>query len=336
MRDPVSRLPDRDAHRDRDLGSGPARRAWRGRLTVGALVTVLLAGACTEDGGAPPSQSSGHRPRATATATPSPTPAPTPPPAAGFVAFGDSGGGEGQLDVARAMERWAAGHRVDALVTVGDNVYERGEPAHFDAQLKAPYVTLRANGRPLWVTLGNHDVDAGHAKRQLRYLGLPALPYTQELPGVQFLFLDSNRVDGAQTQWLERTLGAPGPPLRVVVFHHPAWSCGYHGPTEDVVARWVPIIEAHRVALVLSGHDHHYERFVSPAGVNYVVTGGGGQDLYPIAPKDFCDDVPRERADQQVGAVEHSFVGVEARPGELVLTAVAADDTVLDSTVVRR
>ena len=40
---------------------------------------------------------------------------------------------------------------------------------------------------------------------------------------------------------------------------------------------------APRVALVISGHDHYYERFRSANGVTYVVTGGGGYDLYHAA-----------------------------------------------------
>jgi hypothetical protein len=112
----------------------------------------------------------------------------------GFVAFGDFGGGEAQYAVALAMERWAADHRVDALVTTGDNVYERGEPEKFGVQLDQPYRQLRRT-RPLWVTLGNHDVQTGNGIQQLRHLGLPGLPYAKTPPGVQLLFLDANRPD---------------------------------------------------------------------------------------------------------------------------------------------
>ena len=63
----------------------------------------------------------------------------------GFVAFGDFGGGPAQRAVAAAMYRWSAHHRVDALVTTGDNVYERGEP-----QRSAPSSTgpTRSCGAP--------------------------------------------------------------------------------------------------------------------------------------------------------------------------------------------
>jgi hypothetical protein len=36
----------------------------------------------------------------------------------------------------------------------------------------------------------------------------------------------------------------------------------------------------HQVDLVFSGHDHDYERTVPIGGVIYVVSGGGGKDLY--------------------------------------------------------
>ena len=129
------------------------------------------------------------------------------------------------------MERWAASHRVDALVTTGDNVYNRGDPELFAAQLDQPYQELRRT-RPMWATLGNHDVIAGHGATQLRHLGLPDLPYARSLPGLQLLFLDANRVDQAQASWLDARLSGPGPDLRAVVFHQPAWSCSRHDSTE--------------------------------------------------------------------------------------------------------
>jgi Calcineurin-like phosphoesterase len=249
----------------------------------------------------------------------------------GFIAFGDFGGGKNQLAVAAAMERWvAAGHRVDALVTTGDNVYEDGDPRQYRAQLDEPYGQLRRT-RPMWVTLGNHDVEGGHGPELLGYLGLPPLPYAKQLPGVELLFLDANRPDDVQGAWLDRQLGVPGPPFRVVVFHQPAYSCGTeHGSTRKVIRRWVPILERHRAALVLNGHEHDYQRFTSTAGVTYVVTGGGGKGLYPILRS--CPGVPS----RQAWAVQHHFVAVEVRRGSLSLTAVAEDGSVLDRTTLTR
>jgi len=180
------------------------------------------------------------------------------------------------------------------------------------------------------VTLGNHDVKDGNGPNQLRHLGLPDLPYVKELPGVQLLFVDANRPDQAQADWLDARLSERGPPFRVVVFHQPAWSCSNHDSDEDVDRSWVPVFERHRVALVLNGHDHNYQRFVSEAGVTYVVTGGGGKGLYRL---DECrGDEPRRVA----LAMRHHFTAVEVRARSLTLTAVTDGGEVLDRAVIER
>ena len=303
------------------------RAAAGPRRLAGALALLLaVAAGCSAVGGTP-AQDAGP-----------------PPPAAsaerqagqgevlsGFVAFGDFGGGSAQGAVAGAIERWVAGgHRVDALVTTGDNVYERGEPAKFAAQLDEPYRQLRRT-RPLWVTLGNHDVQGGHGATQLRHLGLPDLPYAKQLPGVQLLFLDANRPDRAQADWLEARLSAPGPPFRVVLFHQPAWSCSNHDSNEKVGHQWVPVLERHRVALVLNGHDHNYQRFVSDGGVNYVVTGGGGRtNLYRL---DAC---PAGTPQRVAKARRNHFTAVEVRARTLTVTAITDDYATLDRAVIGR
>jgi hypothetical protein len=85
------------------------------------------------------------------------------------------------------------------------------------------------------------------------------------------------------------------------------------------------------VALVLNGHDHNYQRLVSPAGVTYVVTGGGGRDLYPVDTP--CPSgTPRRVAD----VARHHFTAVEVRRRSLTVEAVARDGTVIDRMVILR
>jgi Calcineurin-like phosphoesterase len=317
---------------ERDMAS-PIRSHTRPRLLV-LVALALLLGVATGCSGGDGASGSPPDPTTATTATAPPDTRLAPEPdgevVAGFVAFGDFGGGDAQHEVAGEMERWVAdGHRVDALVTTGDNVYESGEPEHFRAQLDEPYRELR-RGRPLWVTLGNHDVRAGHGAAQLRHLGLPDLPYAKQLPGVQLLFLDANRPDQAQADWLEARLTEPGPRFRVAVFHQPAWSCSNHDSDEQVGRVWVPVFERHRVALVLNGHDHNYQRFISEQGVTYVVTGGGGKGLYRL------DRCPAGTPRRVVGARRNHFTAVEVRARSLTLTAVAPEGFVLDRAVIER
>ena len=259
----------------------------------------------------------------------------TTPPApsdAGFIAFGDGGLGDTtQQQVADQMASWVtAGHRVDALVEAGDAVYPDGDPARFTAALDTPYAAARGGTVPLWVALGNHDVQAGYGSAQLTHLGLPSLPFSKTLVGVQLLFLDANDVSTAQATWLDDTLSAPGPALRVVVFHQPAYSCASHGSTPAVISTWVPILESHHVALVLNGHDHYYERFRSANDVTYVVTGGGGAALYARNPA--CTGTPPSQAT----ATRHHFLGVEVRGSTLTLTAIAWTGETLDTATITR
>jgi 3',5'-cyclic AMP phosphodiesterase CpdA len=247
-------------------------------------------------------------------------------PMSGFAAFGDFGGGPAQGAVAAGMLQWVRdGHRVDALVTTGDNVYDFGEPKFFDAYLKAPYRALQTTGRPMWATLGNHDVVRGHGAEQLKFLDLPPLPYAKTLPGVRFLFLDANVPgDAAQKKWLTDQLADPAPPLfTVAVFHQPVFSCGLHGRTQTVIENWYPLLNSGKVTLVLTGHDHDYERYLTPEGTTFIVTGGGGRDLYPLIPG--CT-APERRT----GAVKHHFMGVEIYSDRMALSAVAVDGTVID------
>jgi hypothetical protein len=287
-----------------------------------AVAVAVLLAACS-------SGSTSKRSVAPPTAAP-PTVATTPPGAAaesGFVAFGDFGGGRAQPAVAQQMTAWAAGHRVDAVVTTGDNVYPDGDPSRYAAQLDAPYAELRQT-RPFWLTLGNHEVQAGFGQEELRYVGLPNLPFTKELPGPELLFLDANHPDAEQAAWLNARLSEAGPPLRIVIFHQPAFSCALHGSTVAVDEQWVSLLEAHRVPLVLNGHDHYYERFVSSSDVTYVVTGGGGQGVYKR--RATCTDVPPSKATAQ----RHHFTGVEIHGTTITLTAVADDGTVIDQATI--
>ena len=125
----------------RGHGSATARR------TVAALVVlVALAAGCRSDGQIrAASPAPGTSQTSTTTSSAATAAGPSAAVRSGFVAFGDFGGGPAQPAVAAAMDGWAAGHRVDALVTTGDNVYERGEP-----QRSAPSSTgpTRSCGAP--------------------------------------------------------------------------------------------------------------------------------------------------------------------------------------------
>ena len=65
--------------------------------------------------------------------------------------------------------------------------------------------------------------------------------------------------------WRSYLLAEPTERWKIVYLHRPIWSQGLHGSDElGVNEALVELFDRHHVALVLSGHDHNYERFVQP------------------------------------------------------------------------
>lgn len=223
------------------------------------------------------------------------------------------------------MENWASTHRVDALLEAGDIVYPDGAPSRFSAAIDTPYRTLRES-RPLWAALGNHDVMWNNGNDLMAHLSMPGRSYEKLLTNgdvtMQILVLDSNAVSSAQTSWLQAKLSSGSPRWRIVMFHHPVWSCSSHGNTQSVIASWLPVLTANNVDLVITGHDHNYQRF-QQANTTFVVTGGGGMPTYAIT---ACNATPPLQASAQ----RHHFLGIEATSTSLSLTAVARTGETLD------
>jgi len=206
-----------------------------------------------------------------------------PTPTTALLAIGDFGvGGARQRAVGAAMRRFEAKNPAQVLVTLGDNDYTES-PAAFRANWTSSFGWLRAAGVGVAGALGNHDVRVDSGRYQFRLLGMPGPTYRRKVGLVELFVLDSTTVNEAQRRWLEQALRTSSAPWKVAAFHHPAYTCGAYLSHAGVVRTWVPVLERHGVQLVLSAHDHNYQRFVSRRGVTYVVHGGGGGRLYPLA-----------------------------------------------------
>lgn len=202
--------------------------------------------------------------------------------ATGVLAIGDFGvGGTAERDMGAAMHTFEATHPAAVLVTLGDNDYTES-PAAFHTNWVASFGWRKAAGIAVAGTLGNHDVRVGGGRYEFDELNMPRAFYKRTVGNIQFFILNSNNVSSGQTTWLANALSTSTAIWKIVVYHHPAWTCGGYRSNTAVVRAWVPLFERYGVNLVLSGHDHNYQRFGARHGVRYLVHGGGGQHLYPI------------------------------------------------------
>jgi len=216
-----------------------------------------------------------------------------------FIALGDSGGG--------GSDQAALLHQIetvpfDFMIHVGDIAYDNGLLPEFESRFFHVYAPQLAS-RPIFPASGNHeyDTDDGAPFRQVFVLpenGGPAGVerwYSYDWGNVHFVVLDTERSGPDQAAWLEADLTANTLPWTIVYGHKPPHSSGEHGDDPGFNEWFVPILSAHHVPLVLSGHDHDYERFNPIDGVTYIVTGGGGKGVRELgAPKPgsaFADSV---------------------------------------------
>jgi 3',5'-cyclic AMP phosphodiesterase CpdA len=103
---------------------------------------------------------------------------------------------------------------------------------------------------------------------------MPGLWWSERVGDVLFVGLDSNQPDNrAQRAWLTRTLSRSDARWKIVALHHPPYSSGYQGSSLEARAAFTPIFARFGVQVVLSGHDHDYERSKPIDGVTYVVSG---------------------------------------------------------------
>jgi 3',5'-cyclic AMP phosphodiesterase CpdA len=245
-----------------------------------------------------------------------------------ILAIGDFGvGGASQRDLGAAVRRFEARNRAQVLLALGDNDYTEN-PAAFRSNWDESFGWARGRGLRVAGVLGNHDVRVDGGRYEFATLGMRGRYYSVRLPQVQLFLLDSNRVDPAQTAWLARSLTRSTARWKLAAFHHPAFSCGKYGSHPGVRRRWVPLFQRHGVRLVLSGHDHSYQRFAARRGVRYVVHGAGSAFFYPLAtcPPGYPRRIRARR--------EQGFLYLAVRPDRLEGWAVRVDGRRTDHFVI--
>lgn len=259
-----------------------------------------------------------------------------------FIALGDYGNGSPeQMAVLEAIKRHSDG--VHFWVTLGDNAYTDGLHPEFQEKVFAVYQELWLD-TPVMPTPGNHDWRAGNLTPYQDNFTVPRMVaerdeqeayYTWQWGALELLALDSadsllnvSAQDGDELDWLDQVLATEQERWRIAAWHHPAYT-GQPNRTPElqVVLGLRPAVEEAGVPLILTGHNHMYERFSNvkadqkvEQGSTFITSGGGGASLYEIGPNELLD----------VNAQAHHFLLVDVDACTIRLRAISSEDEVLD------
>jgi acid phosphatase type 7 len=196
----------------------------------------------------------------------------------------------GAAATARLLDRLAG-----TILTLGDNAYESGTPREFEKCYGPTWGRHLDRTRP---APGNHDYLTRNAAGYFGYFGDRAGPpgrgyYSFDLGTWHIISLNSAIPVGArspQGRWLADDLQARSADCVLAYFHIPAFSSGPHGSNLEMMELWRQLA-AGGADVVLSGHDHHYERFApldargrpdSAGGMRQFVVGTGGGGVYRV------------------------------------------------------
>ena len=199
--------------------------------------------------------------------------------------IGDAGTANDNARAVRdAYQGFIGAENTDLLLMLGDNAYNEGTDAQYQAAVFDMYPQMLRN-TVTWSTLGNHDgISANSSTQTGPYYDIFKLPtagqaggvasgteayYSFDYGNIHFICLDSHEtpraLGGAMMTWLVADLQANTQPWVIAFWHHPPYTKGSHNSDQesqliDMRTIALPIIEDYGVDLVFSGHSHSYER----------------------------------------------------------------------------
>ena len=211
-----------------------------------------------------------------------------------FVGAGDIAGcgGAGRDEETAELLDAIAG----TVFTLGDNAYPDGTAENYADCYEPTWGRHKAR---TWPTSGNHDYHIPGAPAYYAYFGASAGDsgqgyYSFDLGNWHIISLNSNidmSAGSVQEQWLRADLAASTKQCTLAYWHHSRFSSGTnHGTSTRPQPLWQALYDA-GADIVLSAHDHIYERFApqtpdgvadAARGIRAFVAGTGGASLYTI------------------------------------------------------
>lgn len=182
------------------------------------------------------------------------------------------------------------------VFTAGDHAYPNGTTRELVECYGVSWGRHRNRTRPV---PGNHDYGSPQAEPYFKYFGSNAGPagrgyYSYNLGAWHIVSLNSNpdavSWSAAQEEWLRDDLKANWASCTLAFWHHPRFSSGKNHGDHPHMNPLYKILYQNRVSVLVSGHDHIYERFApqnpegkaDAKGVRQFIAGTGGGPLYRI------------------------------------------------------
>lgn len=184
------------------------------------------------------------------------------------------------------------------VFTAGDNAYPSGAPNDYANCYAPTWGRYKARTLP---APGNHEYVTPQALGYFGYFGAaagdPQMGYYSYGLGDWHVVVLNVEIDvsagSPQEQWLRADLAATSSRCTLAYWHQPRFSSGSaHGSSPYVQPLWQALYDYH-AAIVVSAHEHSYERFApqTPAGVadpangiREFVVGTGGDSHYSFGP----------------------------------------------------
>jgi hypothetical protein len=254
------------------------------------------------------------------------------------------------------------------VMAVGDNAYELGSPLDYAKCYDPTWGRFRDRTRP---APGNHEYLTPAAAGYYGYFGGRSAPplgyYSYDLDAWHLVVINSTTQvyacwppeadeippgfpslpvplmpgpaagracvgDIAQQAWLAADLVSHrGAKCTAVYFHHPRFSSGMHGNQYQMQKIW-DIMYANGVDVVVSGHDHMYERFAPQdpdarpdpsSGIRQFTVGTGGAEFYSVS--------TRQPNSEVIINDKHGVIALALGDGEYAWAFETTDRAVADA-----
>jgi len=192
-----------------------------------------------------------------------------------------------------------AGEHPRAVLLTGDTPFTGADPADWQV-FQNETKSWRDEKILALPTTGNHEIRGDRVAGISQYLAnFPSIArhryYSALLGSVEVISLDctlSSTPSSPQGRWFAAQLNHVPPQIEfLLVLYHMPWMAdrqsqllvGIPSPQSLALRNLLEsrLDRMHAKVLVINGHIHNYERF-ERRGVEYVVSGGGGAEPYPL------------------------------------------------------